>query len=110
MKYLLSFFAFFIFSFSVFSQSIKSVEKPLASIFKVASPDGKIFDSQELKGKVIVLNLWFVNCPFCVEEIKLLNKVVDEYQNNDKVVFIGLATNDKVKLESFLKKIRSSLT
>jgi len=77
--------------------------KPPAPTFNVSSINGETFDSNKLKGKVVVLNLWFVNCPNCVEEIKLLNKLVDEYQDKD-VVFIGLATNDKAKLDGFLKK------
>ena len=88
--------------FAVFGQK-KMDEKPLAPSFDVTSIDGKTFDSADLKGKVVVLNLWFINCPNCVEEIKLLNKVVDQYKGKD-VVFIGLATNDKAKLEGFLKK------
>ena len=88
---------------AIFGQQKKPVAQPSAPDFKVSSIDGKTFDSEKLKGKVVVLNLWFVNCPNCVEEIKLLNKLVDEYAKKD-VVFIGLATNDKAKLESFLKK------
>ncbi len=88
---------------AIFGQQKKPVAQPSAPDFKVSSIDGKTFDSEKLKGKVVVLNLWFVNCPNCVEEIKLLNKLVDEYTKKD-VVFIGLATNDKAKLESFLKK------
>ena len=81
MKYLLSFFAVLIFVFSAFAQTVRT-DKPLAPTFKVASLDGKVFDSVDLKGKVVVLNLWFVNCPYCIEEVKILNKVVDDYQNN----------------------------
>ena len=104
MKYLLSFFAVLVLSSSVFAQTNKGEPKPTAPTFKVASLDGRIFDSRELKGKIVVLNLWFINCPFCAEEIKLLNKIVDEYRDNKEVVFIGLATDDKAKLETFLKK------
>ena len=92
----------FIFASSFFAQQ-KKVNAPPAPAFNVNSIDGKTFDSEKLKGKIVVLNLWFINCPNCVEEIKLLNKVVDEYRDKD-VVFIGMATNDKAKLESFLKK------
>ena len=61
-----------------------------------------------MRGKVVVLNLWFINCPNCVDEIKLLNKVVDDYKDKD-VVFFGLATNKKPELDKFLKKILLSL-
>lgn len=75
-----------------------------APFFNVTSLEGKNFNSADLKGKIIVLNLWFINCPFCVEEIKLLNQIVDEYQGNNRVVFLGLATNNNVQLQEFLKK------
>jgi peroxiredoxin len=92
------------FCFSVFGQQAKTVEKRSAPVFNVVSMEGKRFNSADLKGKIVVLNLWFINCPFCVEEIKLLNQLVDEYKDNRDVVFIGMATNNKVQLESFLKK------
>ena len=91
-----------LFVLTAFGQQ-KSVEKPSAPSFDVVSIDGKTFDSERLKGKIVVLNLWFINCPNCVEEIKLLNKVVDEYKDKD-VVFLGIATNKKPDLEKFLKK------
>lgn len=103
MKHLLPIFLVIILGLQVFAQDTKN-NKSDAPTFKVSSLDGKIFSSPDLKGKIVVLNLWFVNCPFCVEEIKLLNKVVDDYQNNKDVVFIGLATNNKNELEKFLKK------
>ncbi len=74
----------------------------LAPDFTVTSMEGKVFDSKALRGKVVVLNLWFVNCPFCVQEIAMLNPIVDQYRDKD-VVFIGMSINSKPQLESFLK-------
>lgn len=104
MKYLLSFFAVFVFGFSALAQTGKNSGARLAPTFKVPTIDGKIFSSPELRGKIIVLNLWFVGCPHCVEEIKSLNRVVDDYSGNKDVVFVGLATNDNAQLANFLKK------
>ena len=89
-------------AFSIFGQK-NAGDKPLAPDFKVVSINDQTFDSAKLKGKVVVLNLWFINCPNCVQEIKLLNQTVDEYKDKD-VVFIGMATNKKADLEKFLKK------
>lgn len=72
--------------------------------FTAVAMDGGIVDTMELRGKVVVLNLWFINCPNCIEEIKLLNRLVDEYKNNKDVVFLGLAASKKSDLEKFLKK------
>jgi len=102
-RFVFSLICSFVFALPVFAQQKKVDAPPPAPAFNVSSIDGVTFDSEKLKGKIVVLNLWFINCPNCVGEIKLLNKVVDEYKDKD-VVFIGLATNDKARLESFLKK------
>ena len=104
MKYLLPIALVLSFGFSVFGQENKIFEKRPAPVFDVTSLEGKRFNSATLKGKVVVLNLWFVNCPFCVEEIKYLNQIVDEYKDNQDVVFIGMSSNDKARLENFLRK------
>ncbi len=104
MKKLFILAALFVFSFSAFGQQNKKDEKPLAPAFKGITLDGKTIDFADLRGKVVVLNLWFINCPNCIEEIKLLNSLVDSYKDNKDVVFIGLATNNKPDLEKFLKK------
>lgn len=66
--------------------------------------DGTKIDTNLLRGKVVVLNLWFINCPNCVEEIKQLNALVDEYKGNENVVFLGLAASKKIDLAKFLIK------
>jgi peroxiredoxin len=104
MKYLLVLAALFVFSFSAFAQPKKSDEKPLAPLFTGVTLDGNSVDIAKLRGKIVVLNLWFINCPNCIQEIKLLNQVVDDYKDNKDVVFIGLASNTKPDLEKFLKK------
>lgn len=109
MKHLFVFFAIFAvvaFGCSAFGQkktNEKKNEKPLAPTLKAATLEGKTVNTADLRGKVIVLNLWFINCPNCVEEIKLLNKIVEEYNGKD-VVFLGLAANNKSDLQKFLKK------
>lgn len=95
-------FLLFVFAISAFGQKT-TADKTLAPTFSATTMDGKAVNTADLKGKVIVLNLWFINCPNCVEEIKLLNKVVDDYKDKD-VVFLGLATSRKADLEKFLKK------
>ena len=72
--------------------------------FAALAMDGNRVDMADLRGKVVVLNLWFINCPNCVEEIKMLNQLVDEYKGNSDVVFLGLAASPKPALEKFLGK------
>ena len=57
---------------------------------------------ESLKGKVIVINCWFVECKPCVMEMPELNTLVEKYKNKE-VVFLGLAVNEKKKIEQFLQ-------
>ena len=75
-----------------------------ANDFSVTTIDGKTYDSAKLRGKIIVVNLWYINCPNCFEEIKQLNKLVDDYQAEQNVIFLGLATDNAAKLKTFLNK------
>lgn len=65
---------------------------------------GNKIDTRELRGKVVVLNLWFINCPNCIEEIKMLNELVDEYKANKDVVFLAPAASPRNELVKFLGK------
>jgi len=101
MKY---FFAALTGLFLVCSAFGQSAAPPSQPTFSTTDINGKKVDTAELRGKIVVLNLWFVNCPNCIEEIQLLNAVVDEYKGRRDVVFIGLATSSKPQLEKFLAK------
>jgi len=70
--------------------------------FSVTDINGKNYSLEGLKGKVIVINFWFVECKPCVMEMPELNKVVEKYKNKE-VVFLGFAINEKEKIEKFLK-------
>ena len=63
---------------------------------------GNNYTLESLKGKIIVINFWFVECKPCVMEMPELNKLVEKYKNKD-VVFLGFAINEKDKIEKFLK-------
>ncbi len=82
----------------------QSVTDPSIPTFAALAMDGSKVDTTTLCGKVVAVNLWFINCPNCVQEIKLLNQLVDEYKANSNVVFIGLALSKRADLEKFLKK------
>ena len=93
-------FAVLVFAFSISAQNQIGASPSFAAIDMA----GQKVDTTALKGKVVVLNLWFINCPNCVEEIKLLNALVDQYKDNKDVVFLGVAASRKPDLEKFLVK------
>jgi thiol-disulfide isomerase/thioredoxin len=76
---------------------------PVAPAFNVTDLTGKKYDLGELKGKVVVLNFWFIGCAPCRVEMPALNKLVKEYAGKD-VVFVGIATDEEKDLREFVKK------
>ena len=65
---------------------------------------GNTYTPEDIKGKVVVINLWFISCAPCIEEMPELNKLVKEYENNDSVLFLALALDEKgPRLNTFLE-------
>jgi peroxiredoxin len=85
----------------VLTLSVSAQKNPT---FSSVGMNGEKVDSAALRGKVVVINLWFVGCPNCVEEIHKLNDLVDQYRGNSEVVFLGLAASPKADLQKFLAK------
>lgn len=79
------------------------VGKP-APGFDAKTIDGKKVSLASLKGKVIVVNFWFVGCLPCEEEMPLLNKLTDQYKDNADVVFLAFANSAKASVKSFFKR------
>jgi peroxiredoxin len=70
--------------------------------FEVVDLKGKKYNLSELKGKVVVLNFWFVECKPCIMEMPELNELTKEFKGKD-VVFLAIALNDKKRVKKFLK-------
>jgi peroxiredoxin len=103
MKHLFSLYLTLIFGVCVFGQDYRLVGKFPAPQMNLTAIDGKTINTQDLRGKIIVYNLWFVGCPPCIEEIPKLNEIVDEFQGKD-VVFLGLSSSSKSDIDKFVKK------
>lgn len=71
--------------------------------FKTTDINRNKLNLQEMKGKIVVFNFWFINCPPCKREIPELNKLVDKYKDRNDVVFIAVALDDRSDLLDFLK-------
>ncbi|MFT5327510.1 MAG: thiol-disulfide isomerase/thioredoxin, partial [Planctomycetaceae bacterium] len=62
----------------------------------------------ELQGKVVFVNGWFLNCPYCHEGMPDLVKIYDEYHGKG-VVFVGMTSDDSESVknvEKFLAKYK----
>ena len=64
-----------------------------AQDFSVTTLDGKTLKLSDLRGKVVVLNVWASWCIPCQDEAGELNRSYELYKGRD-VAFIGIAFND----------------
>ncbi|HKQ78157.1 MAG TPA: TlpA disulfide reductase family protein [Blastocatellia bacterium] len=81
------------------------IEKERAAAFNVTSLDGKPLSLTALRGKMVVLNFWFIGCAPCRAEMPGLNDLVREFKDKD-VVFIAFASDEENELREFLKRSR----
>ncbi len=51
-------------------------------------------NQESLKGKVVVLDMWATWCGWCFEGFPNLQKVYEQFQDNDKVVILAVDTDD----------------
>lgn len=65
--------------------------------------DGNRLRSKDLKGKVLVINYWFINCKPCRMEMPELNELVAAYKDSVNVKFIGIALDDRNAIKDFIK-------
>jgi peroxiredoxin len=80
-----------------------SEEKEMAPEFDVKTLEGEPLKLSALRGKVVVLNFWFVGCAPCRIEMPGLNMLTEEFKDED-VVFIAFALDNAEALEEFLKE------
>jgi thiol-disulfide isomerase/thioredoxin len=77
------------------------IGKPLPD-FAFTDINGKKISSSDLKGKAVILNLWFTTCAPCIKEMPELNKIKDE---NADIAFVAMTFENKETVATFLNKI-----
>jgi peroxiredoxin len=73
-----------------------------APTFTAASLDGKLYDLNKLKGKVVVVTFWSTRCAICHSELPKLNQLADRFRGQD-VVFLGLTMENEGKVNSYIR-------
>ena len=64
----------FVFCFLIFSFQVNAMEKE--TTFKK-----ELFDKAQLEGKVVVVSSWIKYCSSCANQMKVLNKAKNEFEN-----------------------------
>lgn len=72
--------------------------------FSYQDEKGNIISLSGLKGKVVFINFWATWCPPCRAEMPSLNKLYEQFKNDNRIVFLFFnEDDDAVKAQSFLK-------
>jgi peroxiredoxin len=81
-----------------------SIEKAGNSLYNISFPDlqGHPQALKQWQGKVLVLNFWATWCPPCREEMPELSAMQNQYKDQ-KMVILGLSTDDLEKTKDFIK-------
>ena len=65
--------------------------------------DGSESSFDDYKGKLLVINFWYINCGPCIVEMPYLNNLVEEYKDED-VEFLALTFDSVSDVNTFLEK------
>ena len=90
------------------SAQISGVKQPDIKII----PDIDVFDlngkhvnlKQLAKNKVLFIDNWFIPCPPCFIEMKMLHKLYEKYAGNKDFCFITISRTDSSIVRKFIEK------
>ena len=70
----------------------------------VTTIEGKVINSSDLNGKVVVLNFWFIGCPVCLNHKPHLNELRGKFAESEDVVFIAMTDDSASAVRKFVGK------
>lgn len=82
-------------------------ELPVVPDFTFKTLDGMSGTLAGLRGKVVVLDCWFISCPGCNIEKASLNKLVESFRGDTNVVFLSIAMDGEKALRHYLEQTPS---
>lgn len=74
--------------------------------FTATTIDGRAVSLDSLKGKVVVLNFWFIGCAYCRAQQPKLNEFKARFGGDTNVVFLAMSIDPAVELKKYLAKER----
>ncbi len=81
-----------------------------APSFSIRTLDGKTVSSSDLRGKVVVLNFWFIGCPACLGMEPQLNSFKAKFAGNTDLVFLAMTADPAASVKKYLGKERFDYT
>ena len=77
-----------------------------APMFSLKTLDSGRVDLASLKGKVVVLNFWFIGCASCRAHQPKLNELKAKFAGRDDVVFLAITADPSSDVKKYLSKER----
>lgn len=72
--------------------------------FEFVMPDGEKLKLSDLSGKNVLLNFWYIDCPYCVYEMPFLQIIREEF-GEDELVILGINTADsETRIAQFVEE------
>lgn len=77
-----------------------------APSFSVKTLDGERVDMASFRGKVVVLNFWFIGCASCRAHQPKLNELKAKFAGRNDVVFLAITADPASDVKKYLSKER----
>jgi thiol-disulfide isomerase/thioredoxin len=85
------------------SKQEEDKNKTYAPDFSLEDLDGNIITLASFGGKNLIINFWATWCPFCVDEMPDLQKLYENYKDEDLVVIAINIQESKSRVTKFLE-------
>jgi peroxiredoxin len=83
-------------------KSQPAVKDSTAPDFQFQMPDGKTMLLSDLRGKVVLLNFWQVNCPWCVKEMPFMQQIYQEWSDRGLEILAINVREPETMVKSFV--------
>jgi peroxiredoxin len=71
--------------------------------FSIQDLNGNLYTKSSMNGKVVIFSFWFTASNINVNELQALNQLAAEYKNNEQILWLAPALDNKDQLSRFLK-------
>jgi peroxiredoxin len=75
-----------------------------APSFELRTLDGEKISSESLKGKIVVLNFWFIGCASCRAHQPKLNELKAKFATEENIVFVAVTADPTGDVKKYLAK------
>ena len=75
---------------TVYGSVSGKLENETAPPFKLEDQLGNVMENQSLKGKIVIMDFWFLGCPTCWSKFPKLQAFYNEYKSDDRIAIFAV--------------------